>query len=538
LKSSRAAAALALLLAAFIYLPRLGAPLMWDDRPFIINVPAFERPLPLATYFSPKYFPLTGELTWRPLSTLSYALSVRVFGPRPLPMRLTMFALHLLNCALLALLAASAGLGANVGLAAGALFLIHPANIETLMCVTFNKEILATLGILLMLLAHQRRRPWLAAAAFTFAVLPKETGILGIFFALAYDALTGGQRELERRWREHASYGVVAAVYLYLRFGPLRGPGGEANLSALLPWSERLYYAARGFASSVRVLFIPLRLRIEYFALPSTSAIDNVFWLSLSAAILALVFFLVRLTRKKEPALAFFLLWPLPVLFLTSNFLPMAVLSLRLMAERWLYLPAAGFSVAVAYALRKRPRALYILLFFWGALGLVRIQDWRSESKLWQSLVDIYPWSAKANEGLGEALFRAGHVPEAEAAYRKGLALRESHEDLVLAHYVPSAPPGTISWESAPLYRELALCRLHLDDDRGAENYFMKAAALQPGDVFSRRALAYLFARSGDFASARAWLEQGLAVDARDGFLLRLKPDVENRRVTFRAKFD
>jgi hypothetical protein len=538
LKPRRAAAALALLLAAAIDLPHLGAPLMWDDRPFIVNVAAFDRPVPLKDYFSPAYFDLTGELTWRPLATLSYALGVRVFGRRSFPLRLTMFALHLLNCALLALLVAAAGLGAGVGLAAGALFLIHPAHIETLMCVTFNKEILATLGVLLMLLAHQRRRPGLAAAGLAFAVLPKEVGIVGLPLALLYDLLTGGCRELRRRWKDHAVYAAVAATYLYLRFGPLKGPGGEANLSAVLPWTERLYYAARGFASSVRVLVFPWRLRIEYFALPPSSTIDDVMWLSTAAAILVLVFFLVRRSLKKEPALAFFLIWPLPVLFLTSNFFPTAVLSLRLMAERWLYLPAAGFSVAVAYALRRRPRAMIALVLFWGALGFVRIHDWRSESSLWQSLVEIYPWSAKANEGLGEALFRADRVPEAEAAFRKGLALRESHEDLVLAHYVPLAPPGTIAWDSAPLDRELALCRLRLGDDRAAEDWFAKAAALQPGDVFSRRALAYLFARGGDFVSARLWLEQGLALDMHDGFLRRLEPDIERRRVTFRARFD
>ncbi len=323
-----------------------------------------------------------------------------------------------------------------------------------------------------------------------------------------------------------------------LRFGPLKGPGGEANLSAALPWTERLYYAARGFASSVRVLFFPWRLRIEYFALPASLALDYIFWLAAAAAILALVYALFRRTRAKEPAFAFFLLWPLPVLFLTSNLFPTAVLSLRLMAERWLYLPVAGFVAAIAYILRKRPLALNLLVICWGMLCFVRVQDWSSETRLWQSLVDIYPWSAKANEGLGEALFRADRIPEAEAAFRKGLALRESHEDLVLAHYVRLAPPGTIGWESAPLDRELGLCRLRLGDDREAADFMKKAAELQPQDVFSRRVLAYLFARHGDFAAARAWLDQGLKLDGTDSFLLKLKPDVDAGRLTFSARFD
>lgn len=538
MKSGRGPVVLALLLAACVYLPRLGAPLMWDDRAFILNVPALERPIPLAAYVSPSYFGLTGELTWRPLATLSYALGARAFGRSPVLLRLTMLTLHLLNCALLALLVATAGLGSEVGLAAAALFLIHPVNVETLMTVTFNKEILATLGVLFMLLAHQRRRTGLAVGGLVFAVLAKETGILGLLFAPLYDLLTGGAKELRRRVEDHAHYAAAAAIYLFIRFVPMKGPGGEANLSAALPWTERLYYAARGFASSLRVLVFPWRLRIEYFALPASSPLVYAAWLAAAAALLALVVGLAWRVRRDRPALAFFLLWPLPVLFLTSNLIPTAVLSTRLMAERWLYMPAAGLAVAAAYALRNRPRTLSLALLYFGFMGFVRVQDWSSETRLWQSLVDVYPWSAKAVEGLGEAQFRAGRVPEAEASFRKGLALRESREEPLLAHYVPLAPPGTLAWESAPLYRELGLCRLKLDDDREAVDFMKKAAALQPQDVFSRRVLAYTLARHGDFASAKPWLDQGLRLDEHDSFLLRLKPDIEKRRLTFRANFD
>lgn len=538
MKPGRGPVALALLLAACAYLPRLGAPLMWDDRPFLINVPALARPIPLAAYVSPSYFDRTGELTWRPLATLSYNLGVRAFGLSPAPLRLTSLALHLANCALLALLGAEAGLGAAVGLGAAALFLVHPANSETLMTVTFNKELLATLGVLAMLLFHQRRRPGLAAAWLAFAVLPKETGILGLFFAPMYDLTMGGRKELARRWKAHALYAAVAAGYLAVRFGPMKGPGGEANLSANLPWTERLFHAAHGFASSVRALFVPWRLRIQYFALPASSPLAYVLCIAAAAAVLALTLALAWRARRDRPALAFFLLWPLPVLFLTSNLIPTAVLSTRLMAERWLYMPLAGFAVAVAYALRHRPKAMTVLLLFWSALLFVRLRDWSSEPRLWQSLVDVYPWSANAREGLGEALFRAGHVPEAEASLRRGLALRENRDDLVLEHYVPLAPLGTLSWESAPLYRELGLCRLRLDDDREGADFMKKAAAIQPQDVFSRRALAYLDAKRGDFASAKTWLDEGLRIDGQDSFLLRLKPDIEKRRLTFRARFD
>ena len=529
---------LALALAGLIYVPRLAAPLMWDDRPFLINVPEFARPVPPRRYLEPGYFSFSGELTWRPLATLSYASGVRAFGLNPLPLRLTSLLLHLLNCVLLALLVVELGLGAETAAAAAALFLIHPAHIETLMTVTFNKELLSTFGILAMLLAHRRRRPGWAAAALAVGVLAKETGILGLALAPLMDVLAGGPAELRRRWKNHALYAAVAAAYLAIRFGPMKGPAGAANLSAALPWTERIVDAAHGFVASLRILLAPVGLRIDYFALPAPSRTIAALWLGAAALILAAVGLLVRLCRRREPMVAFFLLWPLPVLFLTSNILPTAVLSLRLLAERWLYLPFAGALTVVAWFLRGKPRRLRLLLVFWGLLGLIRIRDWRDEPSLWRSLVRVYPWSAKAVEGYGEALFRAGRVDEARAAFEEGLTLRETHADPILAHYVPLAPPGTIAWESAPLQRWLGLCALRRGDERAAAAYFRTSAELQPSDVFTDRVLAYLAARAGDFPAARKWLDLGLSREPDDEFLRRLAPDVTARRLTFAARFD
>ncbi|MFI5346016.1 MAG: tetratricopeptide repeat protein [Elusimicrobiota bacterium] len=537
-RENRRTALLALALAALVYLPRLGAPLMWDDRPYLINVGDFDRPVPLRRYVSPDYFSFTGELTWRPMATFSYATLVRSFGRNPLLLRLAMFAAHALNCVLIALLIATTGLGAETAVTAACLFLIQPVHIETLMTVTFNKEILSTLGILLMLLAHRKRRPGIAAAGLAFAALTKESGMMGLVLTLMSDYFQGGVEELRRRWKDHMSYAVVGLIYLVIRFGPMKGPGGEANLSAALPWTERLYYAAHGFASSVMAIFAPVNLRIDYFALPARSPFEYAFWIAAAAATVVLTLALAVRHRRKEPLLSFFLLWPLPVLFLTSNIFPTAVLSLRLMAERWLYLPAVGVMTALAWFLRGHPRRLRLLLVFWGLLGLIRIQDWTDEPRLWHSLARVYPWSAKAVEGEGEALFHAGRTVEAKAAFEKGLALRDNREDLVLAHYVPLAPPGTIAWDNAPLQRWLGLCALRLGDERKAADYFRKSADLQPSDVFTDRVLAYLAARAGDFKAARSWIDRGLAGDPSDGFLLRLKPDVEKKRLGFQARFD
>lgn len=529
---------LAALCAALVYLPRLGAPFMWDDRPFLVDIPAYDHRLPPSFYASPAYFPATGEITWRPLSSFSYDAMISTFGRRPLPLRVISFALHIFVCVLLAMLVSALGLGSEVALTAAALFLVTPVHIETLMTVTFNKEILSTLGILGLLVSHLRRRPWLGAASLTFACLAKESGLVGLPLVFLLDLLHGGASELRRRTREYGAYVFIAVSYLFLRFGPLKGPGGEADLSALLPWTERLYYGAHAFVSSARVMLAPFGLRIEYFALPASSPFVYMSWFCGACVLLAAVLALAARARRQKPALAFFLLLPLPALFLVSNIIPVAVLSLRLMAERWLYLPAIGVCAALAILLRGKPGRARLLIVVWAALGLSRMRDWSSETALWSSLVRVYPWSAKAVEGDGEALYREGRTPEALAAFTEGRRLRETHEDLVLAHYVPLAPPGTIGFESASLRRWLGLCRLRLGDERAALADFEAASALQPSDGFTYRVLAYENAKLGDFSAARAWLDKGLALAPTDEFLLRLKPGVQKKRLSFSARFD
>lgn len=519
---------LAALAAALVYLPRLSAPLMWDDRPFLLDAPAYDHPLPAKFYVSPAYFPVTGELTWRPLSTLSYAVLVRAFGRNPAPLRASILLLHAVNAALLAWLIILLGLDAEIAAIAAALFLIHPVHLETLMTVTFDKEVLSTFGILALLVAHKKRRAPLGALGLLAACLAKESGVVGLPLVVGMDALTG---DLKKRAKDHALYALATAAYLIARFGPLKGPGGEADLSALLPWTERLYYAAQSFVSSFRVLLAPAGLRIEYFALPASSPLEYAAWIMAAVALLGGLIALARRERR----LSFFVLWPLPALFLVSNLIPAAVLSTRLMAERWLYLPAVGLCAALAILFRRR---CVLLLVFWAALGLLRAHDWSSETALWRSLVRVYPWSAKAAEGLGEAEYRAGDARAALGDFERGLALRETREDRVLAHYVPLAPPGTIAWESAPLYRWLGLCRLRLGDERAAVAEFEKAVALQPSDGFSYRVLAYTTADLGDFKTAKVWLDRGFARDPSDDFLLRLKPDVARRHLAFRARFD
>lgn len=501
-------AAAAVLGVSLVYLPRLNVPLMWDDRGVLVLNSALERPVPASSYFSPEYFAFSGEASWRPVATASYRALFRAVGRRPAPLRAAGLVLHGLAAFLLYVLLRPRG--AEAAAAAAALFALHPAHVETLMTVAFNEELLCAVFLLLFLLAHRAKQTAAACVALLLALGSKETGLAGPFLAWWLD---------RSRRRPFAAYAAACAGYLALRFGPLRGP--EPVLPAL-SFFERLDLAAQSFTTAARVFALPVRLRIDYFALPSPY-----WWLYLAAAA-ALVYAWLRAKRDVWS------LWPLPFLAAASPLLPVGLQATRLFAERWLYLPALGACAALSLSLR-RP-LLAGLALAWVALGALRAGDWRSETALWESQAAITPWSAKAWEGLGEADLRAGSSQKGRFELARALDLRERRQDPVLAFYVPRAK-GELVWERGSLFRSLAVADLRLGRPRQAEESFARAAALEPGDVFSLRALAYLAAERGDWDEARRRADEGLAVSPGDDLLSRVKADAKKKRLSFRATF-
>ena len=215
----------------------------------------------------------------------------------------------------------------------------------------------------------------------------------------------------------------------------------------------------------------------------------------------------------------------------------MTVFNTRLFAERWLYLPLLGGAAVLGTAFARRPKLGAAVLIFWAACGAARAGDWSSETRLWTSLLDVYPWCAKAEEGLGEARFRQKDYPGALEAFRRALFLREHREDLVLAAYAPLSQGNYVRWESPTLFRWLGHTEAALGDLPAADDDFSRAQALDPADGFTYRIMSYSWARAGDFSKAKKWLTLGLQAHPDDPFLLRLKADAGRRRLTFRAEF-
>ena len=181
---------------------------------------------------------------------------------------------------------------------------------------------------------------------------------------------------------------------------------------------ERLGLLAPNYFAYLGKILVPIRLNVVY---PENNLVD---WPATIAATLALagmtlVFFR---QRTKHPAglvgWLWFLVAPLPVVRGVR-------MGLAQYADRFTYLPLIGLGLALAWGARAgapRPahqRAAAVLGILLLALCLVQTRAqlpwWKDSLTLLSRAARLAPTSAAVHLGLGNALFEAGRLPEAEA---------------------------------------------------------------------------------------------------------------------------
>ncbi len=361
------------------YLALPGKPLVVDAaRAITANKVVTEAPL--AQAFTRDFWgtPLAAQHStgsWRPLVTLTYALSARAFGTGGVAFHLGDMALHAGAALLFALLVASL-LGEGAGLAAGVLFAVHPAVSEAVCYAVGRADMLAGAALLGALLLHGRARrdarPWRfdgpALGLIACALLSKEYAVAFPVVVAAYDvavthrvtarAEQAGGAEQARPLRMLVGSCLIVGAYLVLRIVltgavaavPNVGPADNPVFGQ--PLGVRTATAFALLALALRLLALPYGLNNYYgwntvgvahgFGDPRTLA-----GLALAAALVAWAAWAWRRRGDGVPALAAaLLLAPLaPSLNVTGA-------AGVLFAERYLYLPAAGCALALVWIAR------------------------------------------------------------------------------------------------------------------------------------------------------------------------------------------
>ncbi|XP_045600678.2 LOW QUALITY PROTEIN: protein O-mannosyl-transferase TMTC4 [Procambarus clarkii] len=197
-------------------------------------------------------------------------------------------------------------------------------------------------------------------------------------------------------------------------------------------------------------------------------------------------------------------------------------------AERVLYLPAAGFCILVVTGMRElgtttfiNKRVLQIGYVFLVLVFMLRCQqrshDWLTEKQLFSSGLDVCPLNAKVHYNMGKVAADTGDVVEAVRRYREALRLNpdydqamnnlanilkdQGHLDEAL-HLLQQAT--TLRPDFAAAWMNLGIVQASLGDHTSAENSYLTALthrSVYPDCLYN---LGNLYLEKGDHNGALA----------------------------------
>jgi tetratricopeptide (TPR) repeat protein len=411
---------------------------VYDDTWFIVLNPSVKRLLPVSRFFldvTTVALPSLGFHTdiYRPLPTLSFAVDHRLWGLRPFPYRAENLLLHAVNGFLVFKILAhllryrlfAAYLGA-------ALFLLHPAQVESVVWVTQRSNLLALFGVLTCLWAlassGKRTMPRVAigSAALLLGVLSKEAAVVTPLLLLALSRCVPPSGETYRGPARPAAallpwaIAIGFAAWRYLLLGALQE---ERFASAgFLPLLGRGFMEAFRYA---KLLVWPHPLTVAHDTLSFAHWNAAGTWAGL-AGTLALAL-LIWKAWEPRPRAALGMLWlALPLLPILG--------AVPYFAERYLYLSLPGLAILfceLESAVWRHPskHGGSVVRASWAALAIAcallswqRVGAWRSDISLWRAAVETNAASPFAHLNLGEALAERGNHAEAIRHYEAVLS--------------------------------------------------------------------------------------------------------------------
>jgi len=546
--------------ATLPYLNILFNGFVYDDNAQVVNsayVRSFQH---LKEIFSANVWSFQGPTVsnyYRPMMTLGYLISYKIFGLRPYGFHLVSLLLHAIVVGLLFALTKRLTGDRGWAFVTGALFALHPIHTESVAWIAAVTDLeltffyLITFGLFLALARPGgRSSPRLLAvmvATFILALLSKEQAMTLPVLATVYEHFYREDRSETSISQKLARYGVlwlVGAVYVLLRLHLLGGLAPVEGFGQITPLQVVLSAIAL-VGQYVWKLVWPVRLCAYYIFHPSTSPVDLRVLASLAVLLgLGALFLVCWRSRERNIRFASFaILWFLATLAPVLN---AHWVGENVFAERYLYLPSVGVAWLVGLGATKlwaragaRPAARWALALVGVTVGMlyaarivIRDRDWNNDIVFYTRTLEFAP-EPHLFLNLGAALAGQGRIDEAIAQLSEALRLKpdfpKAHVDLGVALAGQGRIDEAIAQFSEALRLQpdfpeahvnlgVALARQGRSDEAMAQ--FSEALRLKPDFPEAHFSLGNALARQGRTDEAMAQYSEAL----------RLKPDFPQAR--------
>jgi len=555
--SRRGAIAFALVLAVLtilVYRPAWNGGFLWDDDVYITTNELLTAPDGLRRI----WFSFDSPSQYFPLVYTMFRVEHAFWGLNPTGYHWVNLLLHVANALLVwGVLARLKVPGAWL---AGAIFALHPVQVESVAWITERKNVLMAFFFLLTLLAwiafidERTKRRWLfyglALILYLLALSAKTTActLPAALFLILW------LQKKPIRWKR--IFQIIPFLVLGFAMGALAmwweryHQGTSRAVFTFLSPIERVLVASRAVWFYLSKLIWPSRLTFIYprWDITPTHFLSYV-WLLAGLTLCVATYFLRRYVgRSVEVAAGFFVATLSPVL----GFIMLYTFRYTFVADHYQYLACIG-PIALASAglvnladTFKNSRTLILSAALCG-VALLATLTWRQATMygdietLWRTTLARNPGCWMAHNNLGIALFEKGQLGEAIVHYRITLQMQPNFWD---ADYnLGSALLGKGEVDEAILYCDKAVAKQPNDPDAqvALANALLQKKRIDDAIVHYQKAVAirpdYFLARYG---LGHALLEKGQLDGAIEHFraALLIRPDHPDCHTTLAIALD
>ncbi len=438
-------------IAAFaVYANSLSNDFVFDDESVVLGDPSITNIYNIPKYFTAQegFHKVIGRY-YRPVVSSTYAIDYAIWGLKPFGFHLTNIIIHIINSLLffklLLMIFAVDKPGQHASkfyavLFGGVVFAVHTIHTEAVSWVSGRTDSLSftffAASFIYYLKFSARQKPlnfFLVLVFFFLSLLAKEMAITLPVVIFLYDfAVNKGikWKFIQNRLWIYCTLAVVSILYLYLRWLILKDVPqretyfyfyGKDTLTVIYTMLQTipLYF---------RLLVVPVGLLYHYNVyFPYQSSIASF------EVIFALLFVIVMIAAaimifRRNPLISFSIVFVFITMLPVMNIVP----TMNYMAERFLYIPSAAFSIILAVLFskvytRKTGAVLIgvcsVIVVFYSYLTFVRNMDWQNNDALFLS-AEGRPGSL-LYVNIANIYANRQEYDTAEVLYRKAISLRD-----------------------------------------------------------------------------------------------------------------
>jgi len=432
------------IISVIVFCNTLDNTFVYDDSVTIVKNNLIKSWKNFHTLFSFNYFILSGELSYRPIATLTYFIDYSLWGLNSTGFHLTNILLQTINTILFYIFLKRVTKITTLAFFSTLLFTTHPILTETVNSISYREDLLTALFFLIAFILYLKINKtffnkskfllYYLGSLFSYllALFSKEMAITFPILLILFDIfyLPPGkplQALIKKLNGIYIGYFSVTAFYLFIQFVVFRHVYIRLDQTR-----QSLFVMIKVLASYIKLLFLPFNLNADYVIPPITTGIIS-FIISV-LLVITVTIITIRLCKNNKKYW-FFISWFFITLLPVSNIIPIG----NIMAERYLYIPIMGFCGIIGILAQnfdfKKPLVAIcftIVIFILGVMCIYRNGIWRDELALWYSTAIREPNSARAHHNIGVVHSAKGYYEYAELEYKKTLEINPKD---IEAHY-------------------------------------------------------------------------------------------------------